>query len=148
MATIILRGEQPRYLSLWQGSCYRVLSLVIFWFFWDTLFKFFISFPLVLWCQIPISPNICWSPFLRIIIPSDLLIVSRFRWSLRDSKSPQVPKVLLSILADLNSTVVWMVSARPPILNSSIPLSRPFGIVPCPPITVGITVTFLFHSFF
>ena len=47
MVPSILRGGQPRHLSLWQGSCYIVLSRVVFWFFWDTLFKFFLSFPLV-----------------------------------------------------------------------------------------------------
>ena len=33
-----------------------------------------------------------------------------FHWKLSDSKFPQVSKTLLSILADLNSAVVWMVS--------------------------------------
>ena len=36
--------------------------------------------------------------------------------SLSDNKSPQVSKTLLSILPDLNNAVVWMVSARPPVL--------------------------------
>ena len=57
---------------------------------------------------------------------------------LSDGKSPQVPRTLLSILVDLNIAVVWMLSVRPPIFNSSSPL----------PITTGITVTFLFHRFF
>ena len=39
-----------------------------------------------------------------------------------------------------------MVSARPPISNCSSPFSKPLGIVPSAPI--GITVTFMFHSFF
>ena len=38
-----------------------------------------------------------------------------FHWSLSDTKSPQVSRILLSILADLNKDVVWMVSNRPPI---------------------------------
>ena len=33
-------------------------------------------------------------------------------WRLRDSKSPQICRTLLSILADLNNKVVWMVSSR------------------------------------
>ena len=41
-------------------------------------------------------------------------------WSLSDSKSPQVPRILLSILAYLNARV-WMVSTRP--LISSPPVS-------------------------
>ena len=38
-----------------------------------------------------------------------------FHWNLSDSKSPQVSRTLLSILAVLNSAVVWIVSTRPPI---------------------------------
>ena len=60
MVPNILRGGQTRYLSLWEGSCSRVLSRVIFWFFWDTLFQFFLSFPLV-----SISANIFRCPFLQ-----------------------------------------------------------------------------------
>ena len=33
-----------------------------------------------------------------------------FQWSLSDSKSPQVSRTFLSILAVLNNVVVWMVS--------------------------------------
>ena len=64
-----------------------------------------------------------------------------------DSKSPQVSRTLLSILAELNSTVISMVSARRPISNSSNPLTNSLGIVLSAPITIGITVTFMFHSF-
>ena len=52
------------------------------------------------------------------------------RWSftgVSDSKSPQVFKTLLSILAGLNNALVWMVSALPPIYNSSVPLPKSFG---------------------
>ena len=42
-----------------------------------------------------------------------------FHWNLSDSKSPQIPGALLSILADFNNAVVWMVSAHPLISNSS-----------------------------
>ena len=48
-----------------------------------------------------------------------------FHWSLSDSKSPQVSRTLISILADFNNSVV-----------------------PRAPITIGITITFMFHSFF
>ena len=40
-----------------------------------------------------------------------------------------------------------MVSIHPLISNSSIPLSKLLGIVPNAPITIGITVTFMFHRF-
>ena len=71
-----------------------------------------------------------------------------FHWRLSDSKSPQVSRTLLSILAVLNNAAVWMVSTRPPTSKSSCPFSNPVVTVPNAPITVGIIVTFLFHSFF
>ena len=71
-----------------------------------------------------------------------------FHWSLSNSKSPQVTKNLLSILAVINNAVVWMVSTRPPTSNSSSPFSNPFVTVPNAPITIGIIVTCMFHSFF
>ena len=71
-----------------------------------------------------------------------------FLGSLRDSKSFQVSRTLLSILADLNNAVVWIVSIRPLISKSSSPCSNSLVTVPIPLITTGITVTFMFHSFF
>ena len=71
-----------------------------------------------------------------------------FHWSLSNSKSPQVSRTLLSILAVLNNAVVWMVSTRPPTSKSSSPFNNPFVTVPKAPITIGIIVTFMFHSFF
>ena len=40
-----------------------------------------------------------------------------FHWSVSDSKSPQVSRTLLSIRADLNNAVVWMVSTHPLIFK-------------------------------
>ena len=71
-----------------------------------------------------------------------------FHWSLSDSKSPQVSRTLLSILAVLNNAVVWMVSTRPPTSKSFSPFNNPFVTVPKAPITIGIIFTFMFHSFF
>ena len=71
-----------------------------------------------------------------------------FHWSLSDNKSPQVFRTLFSILAVLNNVVVWMVSTRPPTSNSSSPFSNLLVTVPKAPITIGIIVTFMFHSFF
>ena len=71
-----------------------------------------------------------------------------FHWSLSDSKSPQVSRTLLSILAVLNNVVVWMVSTRPPTSKSSSPFSNPLVTVPNATITIGIIVTCMFHSFF
>ena len=71
-----------------------------------------------------------------------------FHWNLSDSKSPQVSRTLLSILTVLNNAVVWMVSIRPPTSESSSPFNNPLVTVPKVPITSGILVTCMFHSFF
>ena len=71
-----------------------------------------------------------------------------FHWSLSDGKSPQVSRTLLSILAVLNNIVVWMVSTRPLTSKSSSPFSNPLVTVPNAPITIGIIVTWMCHSFF
>ena len=71
-----------------------------------------------------------------------------FHWRLSDSKSPQVSRTLLSILVVFNNAVVRMVSTRPPTSNSSRPFNNPLVTVPKAPITIGIIVTFIFHSFF
>ena len=71
-----------------------------------------------------------------------------FHRSLRDNKSFQVSRTLLSILADLNNAVVWMVSSRLVISKSSSPCTNPLVTVPRAPITIDIIVTFMFHSFF
>ena len=69
-------------------------------------------------------------------------------WSLSDSKSPQVYRTLLSILAVFNYAVVWMVSTRPPTSKSSRPFHKHLVTVPKALITIGTMVTFMFHSFF
>ena len=52
-------------------------------------------------------------------------------WSLSDTKSPQVSRTLLSILADINNAVVRIVSTRPLISKPSSP----------------VTVLFMFHVY-
>ena len=66
-----------------------------------------------------------------------------FHWSLSDSKYPQISRTLLSILVDFNNAIIWILSTRPPISNSSGPLIK--EIVSSTPITIGITVTFRFY---
>ena len=68
--------------------------------------------------------------------------------SLSDSKSHYVSRTLLSILADINNAVVWIVFTCPLIFKSSSPFTNPLRIVPSAPITIGITITFMFHSYF
>ena len=71
-----------------------------------------------------------------------------FHPSVSKSKSPQVLKTLLTILADLSNAVVWIVSACPLISDSFSFLTMTLGAVPGIPIIIGITITFMFHSFF
>ena len=71
-----------------------------------------------------------------------------FHESLSDNKSPQVSRALLSILVDLSNALVWIVSTRLLISKSFSPFTNPLVTVRRIPFTIGITVTFMFHSFF
>ena len=44
--------------------------------------------------------------------PAESLSLLNFHWSLIDSKSPQISRILLSILADFNNVVIWMFSIQ------------------------------------
>ena len=66
-----------------------------------------------------------------------------FNGSLSDSKSPQVSKTLLSILAVLSNAVIWIVSTRPPSSKSSWPFNNHLVIVPKASITIGTIVTYI-----
>ena len=90
----------------------------------------------------------CILLFLFIIIYSFRVFQISFRWSLSDSKSPQVPRNLLSVLAVLKNVIVWMVSIRPSTSKSSSPFDIPLVTLPKAPITIEIIVTFMFHNFF
>ena len=71
-----------------------------------------------------------------------------FHWSLINSKSSQISRTLLSILAVLKNAVVWMVSTRPPTSKSSSPFNNPLVTVLKAPITIGKIITFTFPTFF
>ena len=47
-------------------------------------------------------------------------------WSLSDSKSPQIPRTVFNVLANLNNAVVWMVSTRSVITQVLQFLYQPF----------------------
>ena len=59
-------------------------------------------------------------------------------WRLSDSKSPQVSRTLVTILAIPNNAVVWMVSPRPPTSKSSSPFNSPLATVLKTLITISI----------
>ena len=71
-----------------------------------------------------------------------------YHWSLSDTKFSQVSRTLLSIVADLNNVVVGIVFTSPLIFKSSSPCTNPLMTVPRAPVTIGISVTFMFHSVF
>ena len=60
-----------------------------------------------------------------------------FHLRLSDSKFPQVSRTLLSILADLNNAVLWIVSTRPLIFKSSNPFFNPLVTVPRATLAIG-----------
>ena len=67
-----------------------------------------------------------------------------FHWRLSDSKSSQVSR----ILTNLNNAVIWMVFTHVIIFKSSTPFTNRLVTVPSALITISITITFMFHSFF
>ena len=71
-----------------------------------------------------------------------------FYWSFSDSKSSQVSRTILSILADIDNAVVWMISPCPHIPKPSSPFTNPLVTLPSAPITIGVTITFMFSSLF
>ena len=71
-----------------------------------------------------------------------------FHRCLSDSKSLQVSRTLLRILADLSNAVVWMVFTRAINSKSSCLCTNHLMTAPSVPITIGLTVTFMFHNFF
>ena len=84
--------------------------------------------------------------FLFFIFP--MKEISLFLYYYPSFSSLLVSRTLLCILADLNNVLVWMVSIRSPISKFFSPFTNPLETVQCALITCGITVTFMFHSFF
>ena len=76
------------------------------------------------------------------------VLVDGLSQEFQGQQSNHVSRTLLSILAVPNNPVVWMVSTRPANSKSSSPFNNPLVTVPKSPITIGIIVTFMFHSFF
>ena len=83
--------------------------------------------------------------FLEFFTPA---LADDFHRNLCDNKSPQISWTLQGILSDLNDAVVWMVSVCFLIYKSSSLFTNPLEIVPSVSVTVGITVTFMLHSYF
>ena len=69
-------------------------------------------------------------------------------WSVSDSKSFQVCRTLLSILAELNNAALWTVSTCPVISESSSHCSNPLVTIARANNKIAINVILMFHSFF
>ena len=69
-------------------------------------------------------------------------------WILSENKSLQISRTLLSILAVFSNAVAGIVPARLVISKSSSTCTNHLVTVPRAPITIGVIVTFMFHSFF
>ena len=65
-----------------------------------------------------------------------------FHRSLSENKSPPITRTLLSILADLNNAVVWMVSSHP-ISKALSPFTNSLMTIPTALITFGIIITII-----
>ena len=111
-------------------------------------FQFLEQFPLMSSLTLPLGLSVvfvyyeshrCWEFFTS-------ALADGFHWSLSDSKSPLVSRTLLSIL--LNNAVVWTVSTCHIISKALGPCTNLLATIPRAPITIGITVTFMFHSIF
>ena len=90
--------------------------------------------PLIFKSSSPCTNSLVTIPILLLLVVviilesfSHQLTLMVFHCSLSDSKSPQVSRTLLSILAALNNPEVWVVSAHPLISKSSNPFINFFG---------------------
>ena len=102
-----------------------------------------------------------WFLTLAIIIIVVVVVVVLLIWEIflsalanglpLESEWQQISASLLDsfcILADLSITVIWMVSIPFLIFKTSSPCTCHLVTVPSVPITIGITVTFMFYSLF
>ena len=98
-------------------------------------------------CSLSASSLWCISFYsLKVFSHQSQLMV--FHWGLSDGKSPQVFRTLLSNLADLNKSVVWIVSTRPAISKSPSSSTNLLMTVPRASIKIIIIVTFMFHYYY
>ena len=115
-SSILLSSQLERQIPLF--SKFFFFFLFFFFFFWLTITR---SGSLEVFIF-----NLLFSSFETFSHQHQLMV---FHWSLRDNKTPKVSKTLLSILADLNNAVVWMVTTRALISNSSRPFTNPLVTV-------------------
>ena len=131
-------------------SCFVCIARFCLGIFWETLVSS-ISFNLYFQVVLALLSTICSGLF----IPKDpcvycsyFSLLRGFHISVNWWLFTGVSWTLLSILSDLNNAVVWMASTRPLISKSSRPCTKLLVTVPSAPITIDITVIFMFYMFF
>ena len=113
-----------------------------------SLFKFpFVSHVQIILCTIIPVYQLFFFPFLFLRLFKFLFMGEFFTSALSLSLSLS-DSFSLNILANFNNDVVWMVSIFPWISSLLSLFSRSLETVPRARITIGITITFMFHSFF
>ena len=97
------------------------------------------------WSPGPLVNTLLIRPMARLLLSSfysfERLLMD-FHWSLSNCKSPQISRTLLSIMADHNNVVFWIVFC------CLLTFTNPLKIVPSLPFTTCITVILMFYSFF
>ena len=112
------------YFKVFQWILSNSKSPQVSWTLLGILADFNNAIVLMVSARPPISYSSSWLTNLLEIVPGGPITIIYsmtvfqyelmvFYWSLSDSKSPQESRTLLSILADLNNVVVWIVSSRP-----------------------------------
>ena len=128
--------------------CFYIFPKFIFWFHLFIHHSHRISFSFFLQSVLSVRLNLlqqCSVTSLRVFH------ISFSWWSFMEvwgtASHLKSSRTFLSILADHSNTVVWTVSTHPlsNFYNSGI---NPLMIVSRTPVTIGINITFMFHSFF
>ena len=106
----------------WTGAGFCIYHLFV-WSNWNLLY-------ISQWTTLPNQSCLALYSFCAIIIIIIIIPQEFFTSVLADSKSPQVSRTRLSILAVLSNAVVWIASTRPPTSKSSRPFNNPLVTVP------------------
>ena len=72
--------------------------------------------------------------FFTLVVADDFPLESQWQ------QVSSIFRTILSILADLNNALVWMVSTRLLISKSFSPCTNPLGSIPSVPITISINI--------